>query len=462
MDADPEQAPDIPRRYVLPGTGSGKAHSQPGIDASIPTSPSATRDGAAAAPLRAGRRPPPTSGWRYTFSSLSNRNFLLLWLGMFAMMSGMQMQMIARSFLVYELERSAIILGVVSAAGALPMLGLSLFGGVVADRFQRTVLVQGGQAVATLIALFVAVSIATGTVTWVHLLVASVLQGAMWSFMMPAREALIPQLVGQDKIGNAMALSAAGMSTTTLVAPAIAGVIYGLAGPLAVYSLITVLGAVAFILTSGVPKVATASKRATTPMMADIKDGLVYILGNRLVLVLILVAMATVLLAMPIRFFLPVLVVEVYGRESEAFGLLISAMGLGSLVGSLTIASMGQWRRGLVLLSGSLASAVALLLVALVPVYLAAVVIMVLLGLGDATRRALNQALVMEKSAERYRGRVMSVFMMNFGLMPLGVLPAGLAMDVLGSRMVIGIMGAIMLSVTVVLLITQRRLRTLQ
>jgi MFS family permease len=195
--------------------------------------------------------------------------------------------------------------------------------------------------------------------------------------------------------------------------------------------------------------------------MSDIKAGLVYIRGNQLVLILLVVALATVLLAQPIRFFLPVLVVEAYNKESEAFGVLISVMGLGSLIGSLAIAAAGKGKRGLVLLTGSFVSAIALILVGLVPVYFAALGFMLLLGLGDSTRRALNHSLLLENSAEQYRGRVMSVLMMNFGLMPLGAVPAGFAIDLLGIRAVVGISGGLMIVTTAAVLLTQRRLRTL-
>ena len=108
---------------------------------------------------------------------------------------------------------------------------------------------------------------------------------------------------------------------------------------------------------------------------------------------------------------------------------------------------------------GSFASACALLLLAFLPFYFAAAVIMILLGLGDAARRTINQSLVMEKTDAIFQGRVMSVFMMNFGLMPLGVLPAGILMDIFGGQAVIGLLGLILLTFTFVILFTQKNLR---
>jgi MFS family permease len=140
-------------------------------------------------------------------------------------------------------------------------------------------------------------------------------------------------------------------------------------------------------------------------------------------------------------------------------GLKLAMMGLGSLLGALFVASIGKGKRGLILIGGSFLTGVALMLTATIPIYFAAVGVMVLLGLGDAGRRTLNQALIMEDTEDAYRGRVMSLFMMNFGLMPLSILPAGIATQYLGGQWTIGIMAGMLLAFSAVILITQKQLR---
>ena len=387
---------------------------------------------------------------------------MVLWLGMMAMMGGMQMQMLARGYLVYDLTGSASLLGIVSAGSAVPMLVLALFGGAIADRFDRKRLIQIGQLVVGLLALVVGLAIFNDWIRWYHLLISSLVQGAIWSFMMPARQAIIPQVVGQDKIGNAMAINAAGMSAMTLLAPAIAGGLYAFAGPANVYFVITGLSVVAVIMTTMItPREPTgpAKKRA---MMSDIVAGLSYIKGNQMVLVLLVMGLATTLLASPFRMLLPVFVVDIYGRGPDSMGLLVAIMGGGSLVGSLVIAALGNWRRGMLLIVGAFASGIALLLIAAFPFYYAAAVIMLLVGLGDSGRRTINMGLIMEVVEDQYRGRVMSVFMMNFGLMPLGMLPAGLAVDYFGGPLAIAILGGLLVAVAAAVLLTQRQLRAFQ
>ena len=129
------------------------------------------------------------------------------------------------------------------------------------------------------------------------------------------------------------------------------------------------------------------------------------------------------------------------------------------MIGCLWIASIGKWHRGLLLLGSGLVSGIALLMVAAIPIYLAAAAIMVLLGLGDAGRHTLNQAMIMEETEDEYRGRVMSIFMMIFGMMPLGVLPAGLLAEAVSGQFAVGLMAALLILVSLLMYLTQKKLR---
>ncbi|MDP6452439.1 MAG: MFS transporter [SAR202 cluster bacterium] len=402
----------------------------------------------------------PGASWRRTFSSLRHRDFLLFWLGMLGIMAGMQMQMLARSYLVYDITGSASLLGLVAAGNALPMLGFSLFGGAFADRFDRRRIIQVGQASFALLALAVAIFIVTDRVTWVHLLIAAVVQGVAFSFMMPARQSIIPQLVPPEQITNAMALSSAAMSAMTLLAPFNAGIIYGYAGPATVYFVIAGMGFAAIAFTSLISAAGTNRKgRNRGSVVKDIGAGLSYIRSNNIVLVLLILGLSTTVLAQPFRMLMPLFIVDVYELGVESMGLMVSAMGLASLVGALFVASISNWRRGMLLLIGSFMSGIALVLIASVPIYYAAVFFMIPLGLGDAGRRTLNQSLVMEEADDEYRGRVMSVFMLNRGMMPLGVLPTAIVADYVGAQVAIGALGVLLLGFTIVVTVTQKRLR---
>jgi MFS family permease len=397
----------------------------------------------------------------YTFRSLSNRNYLWLWLGTLCMISGFQMQAIAQGYLVYEMTNSAKILGLVSTAGAVPVLILGLFAGAVADRIQRKFLVQISQAISAVIASIIALLIATETVTWIHLLVASLAQGAMLAFMAPARQALIPQLVERGKIGNAMALNAAVMGIAALVAPALAGLLYSFVGPSGVYVVVSIFGITALILTNQIDAGQRPSKKHSK-VISDISAGIAYIWKNKPIKLHLAITIVTVILATPLISLLPVFVVDVFNKDSDALGLLVSMIGLGSLTGALIIAGIGTKNRGKIMMSGSLIAGISLILLGTSHWYAIAVPIMVLFGMGVSSNINLNQTLIIEIVDEKYRGRVMSFMMMAFSLIPFGVIPAGLAIDAVGIQLVVSLMGVTLLASTTIIYVSQKSIRNIQ
>ena len=398
--------------------------------------------------------------WRQTFLSLENRDFRYLWLGMLLMMGANQMQLLAAGYLVFDITSSPTILAVVNGGYALPLLFLALFGGAISDRLERKRIIQLGQISLGVTTLFVGVSITTGTVTWVHLLGVSIYQGAMLSFLMPARQAIIPQLVEKDRLTNAFAINAMGMSVTTLAAPAVAGVLYAVTGPDVVYYVVAAIAITSVWPTALLPKIAGGAPAGTATLLEDIRAGLVYMRHTQLVLVLLLIGLAVAILAMPLRMLLPVFVVDVYHRGPEAMGLLVSIIGAGALAGSLLIAALGnKWKRGMLLIAGSLLTGTVLLLMALLPYYFAALGFMALLGVAHAAHRTLSDSLVMEVTEPQYRGRVMSVLFMNYAFVPLAVVPAGIAAEFLGGQVAIGSLAVLLLAITVWILATQKSLR---
>jgi MFS family permease len=384
---------------------------------------------------------------------------VLLW-------GGFHMQSVARGLLVYEMTESSTILGLVSAGGNLPLGALALFGGAIADRMDRKRLIQIGHGAIAITRLVGAISITMGFVSWEILLVVSTLQGVFVAFVNPALYAITPQIVGQEKLGNAIALNTAAMSTAALVAPAIGGVLYGVVGPGGVYYAISIMAAMSMLLTISIPKIKDTvlavgpAKRAN--MMSGIMEGLRNVWRNPLLLSLLAYGLVTNHLSNPFGFLLPVVVVDVYHQESEAYGLLISLMGLGALIGSLVVASMGRTRRGVVLVLGSFAAGSALLLLASIPVYFAGAALLVVFGFGNAVHLTLSQTLVLEHVEDRFRGRTTSIFTMNAGLLPFSVLLVAFAFDALGSRFTIGIMAVGLLIASSIVISTQKRIRELK
>ena len=405
------------------------------------------------------RRP---SGWRYTLRATQSRDFTLLWLSTMSMVAGYQMQGIAQGYLVYEMTRSAKILGLVSGMAAVPVLCLALVGGAFADRVPPKRLIQLGQACSMSLALFVTFSIITESVTWVHLAAAALMQGVAWSFMGPARQAMMPHVLPRNRIANGIALISAGMSAPALVAPAAAGLIYAFVGPEGVYLVVAGLGLIAVVLSTTIRADTKPEAGPRGSVAADIAQGVSYIWNKEVVRLLLMVGFVFIFFSAPLQSLLPVLIVEVYKLESEALGLLVSMSGVGALVGTVIIAGLREGRRGKLFVGAGALSGAVMIAVGLIPIYGLAVAVIAAAGLGTAGVWSLNQILIMGQIEDRYRGRVMSIFMMNFGLMPFAVLPAGIVADIVGPQPALAGLSVLVVAFSAVVLMKERRLRELR
>lgn len=395
----------------------------------------------------------------------------MLWFGTLFGMGGMQMQMIARTILADELTQSAFLTSIVGLGFAPSMLILSLFGGVAGDKMEKRILIQFSQLSSALLAAVVGVLILTDVIIWQYLLVASVLQGATFAFQMPARQAIIPKLVGQDKVTNAIALSAGGMSLTAVAAPAIAGFVYGL-GPEYVYFIIAGMFGLAVLVTGRIPKVPPEASEPGKKVLSEVGAGFRYVRGNRIVLLLISSSLVVAVLAMPFRLQFPVFARRLYGdlnietgnfdMSEPLIGVLLAFAGVGGIVGTLVVANLKDGhRRGLILLAGSMVSGLAILLLASFPVLWVGMGFMVVIGIAESIRMTLGQSLSLESTAPQYRARVASIYMMTFGLMPLGALPLGFAVDRWGVESSLMVVGALVIIAGLIFLIGARTLRRL-
>jgi MFS family permease len=404
-----------------------------------------------------------------TFASLGIPAYRNLWYGSLLQMGSMQMQMLAMGYLVFDLTGSPSRLGVVMAVSAVPALTLALAGGVLADRFDNKRIIQGAQLASLLNALFIAIAISTGTITWQLLMVASLVTGAMMPLMMPARQAIVPRLVGMDRLMNAVALNSLAMSGTTMVAPALAGAVIASLGIDGAYYLMVGLNVGAILFTERVPSVKeTARPGGQRPnAVRDVRDGFRYLGKNRGVLALLLLASSTMILAMPLQFMMPIFAKDVFKVGPQGLGLLMSAIGTGSLLGALFIAAMSKMaRRGVLLVASGIVAGAALLAFSTVsyiaPAFWAGILIAGLIGVVQSGRMTLNNSLIMEYCEDRYRGRVMGVFSLNMAMMPASVLPVTIVAEAIGAPLALGITSTLLIAISGAFLVGNRHLRALQ
>ena len=393
--------------------------------------------------------------------SFKHSEFRHMWFSMLAMMSGLQMAFVAQGYLAYDLSDSASVLGLIYGAQALPMLLFPLFAGVAADRFGRRTIIQIGQVMTASIALLIAISIYTDLIVWQHLLVMGVIHGIVMAFSLTARQAAIPDLVPKADLENAVALNGALLSITTAAAPGIGGALYALAGPWVVFALVACLGLISVALSGKLPSL-TPPKQSHPAVVQEIIVGLKHINNFPSLKIVILMSLITASLIMPFRFVLPVFVVDVYQKGPAALGLMMTLMGVGAFLGSLILAIKRDGNRGILLLLISGLSGVVLLVIVLIPNYAVGLLLIAILGITDAGRRIPIQGLIMKLSEPEYRGRIMSVYMMTFGIVNLMVLPVGFATEHLGGQWVIGFMALLLILISISLTLSKNPLKSLQ
>ena len=379
-----------------------------------------------------------------TFAALAQPAYRVLWWGTLFSFLGMQMQMVARGYLAYELTGSNTALGGVMIAFGVPQLLLSLWGGVVADRLpKRNVLIlwQGVIAVASGL---MALAIATDHVAYWMLLATGVVTGVAFSFIGPARQAFIGDLVPGHLMGNAIVLQQANMNGTRVFGPALAGALIAtpLVGMAGVYALTTLGFVVAVVTMARLPPGHPRPGANHRSPLQDTLDGLRYIVRDRPIGILLLMSFGVVALAFPYQGFLASVAKSEFHRGAVALGALSSAAAVGALGATLVVAGLTGhrhvWRVQTV---SGIAFGAALIAFGFTPRFELALFAILLVGAFASAFQSLNNALAMTLSDPRYYGRVQALLGIGWSLFGIVSLPLGIVADIIGIRSTLGLMG---------------------
>lgn len=380
------------------------------------------------------------------FAALSEPLFRLLWLGMLPSTLSWQMGQVAVGYVAYEISGAATALGIISASWAIPSIIFGLIGGVVADRFPKRTIILTTQSTVGLVAVMNAVVVLTGTVQIWHLALAASIQGLAFSFNMPARQAFVAELVSRENLMNAIALNNAGMNLMRIIGPATAGALIAIpaigAGGVFVFmaSMYIIVLSTLIRLPKGSPG---GSRRAGG--LAQLREGVSYVMGHPLLRMLLAMAVIPVLLGMPYVQMMPVFAEDVFNAGSQGLGTLMAVNGAGALVGSLAIASFTNIRRkGLLQLGLGMAFGITLAAFALGQVFSFALVMIAIAGAASSGFSTINSTLIMHTADQAFHGRVMSLYMMTFSIMPLGSVPISWLVDQFGAPATFGFTGLLL------------------
>ncbi|MBL06534.1 MAG: hypothetical protein CL773_01520 [Chloroflexi bacterium] len=367
------------------------------------------------------------------FRSLNNRNFLFMWLSLLFSMAGFQIQMTVRGILVYDITNNAFLTGAVSAGFAPSLLLFSMFGGVLGEKVDKKRLIQFAQGMNMLASVLIGLLIYFDLLHWSHLLLVSISQGAMFAIQVPARQSLIPELVGKDLVTNAIGLNAMIMGITTMIAPAIGGYTYEFFGPLNSYLIVSFTMIIGVFMVGFVPSFPPKLVSKNTSTFQEIINGFTYLKTNKVIRLIWIHAVVLALCTGPFRMLIPVFAKDVYFSSPGEVGNLMAAGGIGGILSSLLIASLGsQSKRGFILIFIGIVTGIGLLMASTLTFFIVGVVAMIIVGFSETGRWSLGQALMMEHAGEEYRARVISLLMMTWGLMPISMLPMGWAFGYFG------------------------------
>jgi MFS family permease len=377
-----------------------------------------------------------------------HRNFRLFWIGQTVSLVGTWMQQVGQGWLALELTNSAFLVGLVAAAGSFPVLLLSLYGGVLADRHNKLRIVIVCQALLLLEAAALWWFTWSGYMNFHWLLALSTFGGVISAFEIPARQAMTVELVAREDLVDAIALNSGGFNLARIVGPSIAAIVlakWGLAWCFGINALsyFAVLASLARI---KLPP--WAPIQHLVPPYEQLKQGLNYIRSSRSVSGLMGVIAIYSIFGFQYLTMMPVVARDVLHTGASGYGLLLTFVGIGALTGALALAGIGaRIRRGRLFNASAYAFAGLTILFSLArSVHLAALVLL-FLGLTMIINGALANGILQSVVPDVLRGRVMATYVFVYvGFTPFGSFIAGVVARFVGVQWAIFSGGVVMLA----------------
>lgn len=377
-----------------------------------------------------------------TFVAFRQRDFRIFWVGQLVSVTGTWMQAVAQGWLILLLTGSPFVLGVAAAARSLPVLFLVVPAGIVADRFDRRLIIIVTTIVSMVASTALAILTILGSIDVPTVLFLGALLGVANAFEMPARQSFVSELIGKRDLPNAIALNSLLFNAARVVGPALAGILVAVVGPgwafgINAISFVPVLVGLLMISRVHVPRLGIGARTA-------VPEAVRYLRGEPRVAALLGLLAAETIFASGHLILGPTLAQDL-GQGAEGFGVLLAATGAGAVLGGLRLAATSdrteRWR---VLLGAGITLGAGLAAVGLSPSYPVTLLCFVVAGWGMVTFNASSNTLIQTIVPDRLRGRMMSLYsLVLLGLMPAGGLLMGALATGLGSAAALGIGGVV-------------------
>ena len=384
------------------------------------------------------------------FAALRYRDFRLFWIGLVAQVTGQQMTIVTLGWLAYDLTESPLALGFINLVSAAPRIVVNIAGGVLADRFDPRTLVVVAQTTALAVLVTLAVLTLTDHAAVWNLAAAALLIGLVQSFDEPARASLFPRLLpDRSLIPIAVPLTSVAWSSTRIVAPSIAGFVIAAAGAGPSFFVAAAgAAAMAAVMRLVHPRQAAGGTHGT--MLGDMKAGAAYVWGHPVFRPLLLLALAASTFGQGYMLTFPVFQAEVYDVGPRELGLMYSSAGVGAMVGLYAYSRYFRKRgAGRVVLGAAGSFGAMLIVFALTPWFEAALVLLFLSGTVGVMQITTGQVILQTLVDDSLRGRVMALYGVHWGLLPVGGAVMNAVAQGTGAPIAVAGAGALLLTVAV-------------
>ena len=355
-------------------------------------------------------------------------------------MLGTWMQQMAQGWVLAGLTTTAFTLGLVTFVSSLPMLALTMFGGVVADRIDKRHILFVAQIVQALLAVWIGHLVGTGEIRVLHIVIAGICLGITTAFEMPAASALVPELVEREQLSAAIAVDRSIFHATRLIGPALGGLLIGWLGTAwAFYANALSFGALMIALMTIHPR-PRGDAHEEAARRTGMAEGLAYVRGDKPTRAMIsLLAMATFCISPFFMILMPIYSRHVLHIPPEQHGILMGSSGIGAFTGSLWLLSIRQDKRRAWMIAAVVGIVIAMSAVAAARGLAQAVVAMSTLTLGTSTIFGLANTIVQERAPDYIRGRVSAIAGLSFfGVLPFSGLIMSKFADLVGLRLAMG------------------------
>ncbi len=395
-----------------------------------------------------------------TFRSLQHRDYRLLWIGTLFTSAGQWIQQITVGWLTYELTSSAFLLGAVNGFRALPLLFFAPLGGVAADRVERKLLMQMTQVGLLIASAIMAIVVFSGQLQLWHLFAFTFITGIAWAFNNPVRQSVVPALVPKHDLMNALALNSAGFNVTRIIGPTIGGVMIAHLGGGENFTLQSTfyIGVIAMVGMMTIP--AIANRKAVVSVRENLTEGFSYVMRHPQLRIQLALAFVPTVLAFPYMALMPIFAKDVLGAGASGYGILSSAVGVGAVVGTLALATMRNVeRKGYLMLAAVMILGASLILFSLSRSLEISCLILMVTGAAQMAYLTTNQTILQLTIDDEMRGRVMGIYMLSQGMMPLGGLIGGGLADFTSAPTAVFILGTCVCVMAVTFFAFARELR---